>query len=113
MALRGKIDGASELRIFLQIVLPLAQSMLVVLGLTVFVSSWNSYFWEERLLTDTSNWNITMVIKQSMNRVDSAGMKDVGLNMAVALIGAIPTLFIYTFFQKYMINGLTFDGLKG
>lgn len=109
----AKIDGASELRIFLQIMLPLAQSMLVVLGLTTFVSSWNSYFWEERLLTNSSNWNITMVIKQSMNRVDSAGLKDVGLNMAVALIGAIPTLFIYTFFQKYMVNGLTFDGLKG
>ena len=108
----AKIDGAGEIRIFFQIMIPLAQSMLIVLGLQTFVSAWNSYFWEKLLLEERSMWNLTLLVQDSMKKVDTGGRTDVGLNMAVALIAAVPTLFVFSFFQKYLVQGLTFDGLK-
>ena len=108
----AKIDGAGEIRIFFQIMIPLAQSMLIVLGLQTFVSSWNSYFWEKLLLEEKSMWNLTLLVQDSMKRTDTSGRPDVGLNMAVALIAAVPTLFVFSFCQKYLVQGLTFDGLK-
>ena len=85
---------------------------LIVLGLQTFVSAWNSYFWEKLLLEDKSMWNLTLLVQDSMKKTDTSGRPDVGLNMAVALIAAIPTLFVFSFFQKYLVQGLTFDGLK-
>ena len=109
----AKIDGAGELRIYFQIMMPLAQSMFVVLGLRTFIATWNSYFWENLLFTAPQKFNLTLIVRQSMSATDATGKQDVAVNMAMALLAAIPTLFIFAFFQKYLVKGLTFEGLKG
>ena len=109
----AKIDGAGEMRIYFQIMIPLAQSMFVVLGLRTFIATWNSYFWENLLFTSQSSYNLTLIVRQSMSATDATGKQDVAVNMAMALLAAIPTLFIFAFFQKYLVKGLTFEGLKG
>ena len=109
----AKIDGAGELRIYFQIMMPLAQSMFVVLGLRTFIATWNSYFWENLLFTSPQTYNLTLIVRQSMSATDATGKQDVAVNMAMALLAAIPTLFIFAFLQKYLVKGLTFEGLKG
>ena len=109
----AKIDGAGEMRIYFQIMMPLAQSMFVVLGLRTFIATWNSYFWENLLFTQESTYNLTLVVRQSMSATDATGKQDGAVHMAMALLAAIPTLFIFAFFQKYLVKGLTFEGLKG
>ncbi|MCQ2399660.1 MAG: carbohydrate ABC transporter permease, partial [Clostridia bacterium] len=90
-----------------------AQSMFVILALNTFIGSWNSYFWEQLLFTQDSVKNLTLIVKESMNKTDKSGNKDVSINMAMAMLSAIPTLAIFAFLQKYLIQGMTFDGLKG
>ncbi len=108
----AKLDGAGELRIYFQIMLPLAQSMFVVLGLRTFIATWNSYFWENLLLKSPETYNLTLIVRQSMEKANRE-TRDFSVNMAMSFLASIPTLFIFAFLQKYLVKGLTFEGLKG
>lgn len=123
----ARIDGANEYRIVFTVVLPMSLPMIATLALLIGLGYWND--WRNGLyyLTDTRLFSIQNVLNQMLRDVqflrsgaDASAMADlardlpsVGIKMAIAVIGAIPVLVIYPFFQKYFVKGITIGAVKG
>lgn len=120
------IDGASEYRIFAQMILPLSKPVLATVALFVFLNSWNDwntaliYITNERLyslqyLLQSIMENINQ-LKQNQMAANMSGMKDIPaetVRMAMAIVAAGPALLVFPFFQKYFVKGLTVGSVKG
>ena len=105
----GRIDGAGELRIFFQIVLPQCKPPLATLAILTFLSSWNNFLWP--LVAAQSNKMYTLPVALSLY---STGQN--ATNYSVLLAGAVlvvtPILLLFVFLQKYFIQGVTMSGIK-
>ena len=103
------IDGASEYRIFLTVMLPLTLPALAVLATLQFTWIWNDFLWSLILTQQASSRTIMVGI------VNLTGQYSVdwGGQAAASIIGSLPTLFIFIFFQRYFIRGLTLGAVKG
>lgn len=120
------IDGASEYRIFAQMILPLSKPVLATVALFVFLNSWNDwntaliYITNEKLyslqyLLQSIMENINQ-LKQNQMAANMSGMKDIPaetVRMAMAIVAAGPALLVFPFFQKYFVKGLTVGSVKG
>ena len=122
----ARIDGAGEFRILFRIVLPLSKPMLATLALMVGLGYWNDWMNSLYYITDDSLYtlqailnniitSITFLQSSTMGSVASAvsAMPSTGIRMAIAVVGVIPVLLIYPFFQKYFIKGIVVGGVKG
>lgn len=123
----AKIDGAGEFKIFIQIVMPLSLPIIATVGLLVGVGYWND--WNNGLIyiTNPKLYSIQNLLNrvlldmqylannteavQSGNAV--AKLPTTTARMAIAVIGVIPILAIYPFFQKYFQKGMTIGAVKG
>jgi len=105
----ARVDGASEFRIFNQIVLPMMKPALATQAIFIFVSSWNSLFMPMILLTRSNLY--TMPIMVSMLRGDiyrtEYGAVYLGLSMSV-----LPLFIVYFALSKYIIAGIQLGGVK-
>ncbi len=122
----ARIDGAKELYIFIKIVLPLALPIIATIGLMLGINYWNSWTNGLYYITDTKYYNIQNVLNRilldirSLNSDFASGMAgDIlarmpssSIRMAIAIIGVIPLLAIYPFFQRYFIKGITLGAVK-
>jgi glucose/mannose transport system permease protein len=104
----SKIDGAGFFGIFRHVLLPLSIPGFVVVLIWQFTSAWNDFLFAVTL-TGQSNWPITVAVN------NLAGSFEVAWNvqMAGALIAAVPTLVIYVLLGKYFMRGLLAGSLKG
>jgi glucose/mannose transport system permease protein len=104
----AKVDGASFLGIYRHILLPLSVPGFVVVLIWQFTSAWNDFLFAVTL-TKQSNWPVTVAVN------NLAGSFEVAWNvqMAGALIAALPTLLIYVFLGKFFMRGLLAGSLKG
>lgn len=122
----ARIDGAGEFRILFRIVLPLSKPMLATLALMVGLGYWNDWMNSLYYITDDSLYtlqailnniitSITFLQSSTMGSVASAvaAMPSTGIRMAIAVVGVIPVLIIYPFFQKYFVKGIVVGGVKG
>ena len=122
----ARIDGAGEFRILFRIVLPLSKPMLATLALMVGLGYWNDWMNSLYYITDDSLYtlqailnniitSITFLQSSTMGSVASAvaAMPSTGIRMAIAVVGVIPVLVIYPFFQKYFVKGIVVGGVKG
>lgn len=122
----ARIDGAGEFRILFRIVLPLSKPMLATLALMVGLGYWNDWMNSLYYITDDSLYtlqailnniitSITFLQSSTMGSVASAvaAMPSTGIRMAIAVVGVIPVLAIYPFFQKYFVKGIVVGGVKG
>lgn len=123
----ARIDGASEGCVFFRICLPLSLPILATVGLMQGLAYWNSWLNGLYYLTDTKYYNIQNVLNRLLLDIrylqsgffgDMASellatMPTDSVIMAIAVIGVIPILFIYPFFQKYYVKGITLGGVKG
>ncbi|MDR1093695.1 MAG: carbohydrate ABC transporter permease [Clostridiales bacterium] len=120
----ARIDGASNLRIFLFIVMPLATPILAVMTLYGIVGYWNSYFNALLYLTNRKLYPLQMVLQKIL--VANAGatvggsignseqqLKSESLKYVVMVVSCAPILFLYPFFQRFFEKGLMIGGLKG
>ncbi|WPC08878.1 carbohydrate ABC transporter permease [Globicatella sp. PHS-GS-PNBC-21-1553] len=121
----ARIDGASELRVFLQIVLPLSVPGLATIGLFAAIGYWNDWFNALLYITKTNLYPLQYVLMNIQSNIDymldNAGL---GINisqlnipkeatrMALVVIATLPIAVSYPFFQKYFISGLTIGGVK-
>lgn len=118
----ARIDGASEFRIYTQIVMPLAKPAIATIALFVGLSYWNDWFRASLLIDDSELYPLQYVLVQLMNSakvlVDTSVVRDdpipgETMKMAMAIITTGPVLLFYPFAQRYIVGGLTVGGVKG
>lgn len=124
----GKIDGASEWRLFLQIVLPISLPGIATIGLFLTLGYWNDWF-NAMLYIDNNNLiplqYLLIRIESSVdflaNNASQMGISGVEaaskmpketMRMAIVVLSTLPIMFAYPFFQKYFVNGLTIGAVK-
>jgi ABC-type glycerol-3-phosphate transport system permease component len=104
----ARIDGASEWRIFGQIVIPLSASPAAALSIFIFLGTWNDYLWPFVVLTSPGNQTLPLFL---------TGLQGLFITrydylIAAGVLTSIPLMVAYTFGSKYMIRGVAMTGLK-
>jgi putative aldouronate transport system permease protein len=123
----ARIDGAGEWRTLFSIVLPMSTPMIATMSLLIGLSYWND--WKNGLyyLTDSRLFSIQNILNRMLQDVQFmksgaggaeaseiiASLPATGIKMAIAVIGALPVLIVYPFFQKFFVKGITIGAVKG
>lgn len=105
----ARIDGCSELRIFLQIILPMARSALLVVALFTFMYVWNDFFAPLIYLTDQENFTLALGLQSFQSR---QGGTEWHYLMAASTLVILPLILLFFFAQKTFIQGITATGSK-
>ncbi|CAM3181747.1 carbohydrate ABC transporter permease [Paenibacillus lupini] len=121
----ANVDGASEMRIFMQVVLPLSKPIIFVLALYAFVGQWNSYFDAMIYLDNPTLHPLQLVLRSILiqNQVDpgmindqlaAAELKRLSeiIKYAAIVVSSLPLIIMYPFFQKYFEKGVMVGSLK-
>lgn len=123
----AKIDGSSEFRTFFTIVLPLSKPALATIGLFIVLQYWNDWWLSLLYIEKESLIPLQYMLYRIMNNiqflttqmqtgavtVDISELPNESARMAMCIIAAGPMLFIFPFFQKYFVKGLTVGAVKG
>lgn len=121
----ARIDGAREITIFIKLVLPLSVPILATVGLMTGIAYWNDwqnsmYYVDDKALYSIQAWlnsiNNSISVLSSLggtSAVSTADLPSTTIRMAVAVVGILPILVIYPFFQKYFAKGLMAGAVKG
>lgn len=126
LAEAARIDGASEWKVLLKVVLPLSKPALATVGLFCIVGHWNNWFGGIIYMSETERYPLQTYM-QSLLQNFEAMMKLSGTDYALLLsqmnaqtgraaqlfLGAIPVMLVYPFLQKYFTTGLTLGSVKG
>ncbi|KQM93659.1 sugar ABC transporter permease [Sphingomonas sp. Leaf22] len=105
----ARMDGASEMRIFRAIVLPLLTPVVVTLALFTFLASWNDFMWPLVILADQQRYTLPVAVA-AIAREHAA---DGELMMAASVVTTLPVLVIFLMLQRYYLTGLLGGGVKG
>ncbi len=124
----AKIDGASEWRLFFQIVIPMALPGLATIGLFLTLSYWNDWFNAMMYIDDQNLIPLQYLLIRIESSIDwlasnkammgvdgvqaAANMPKETIKMAIVVISTLPIIFAYPFFQRYFVNGLTVGAVK-
>lgn len=122
----AKIDGAGELYIYFKIVLPLSLPILATIGLMVGLGYWNDWTNGLYYISDTKLYSLQQFLKSIIDNINTlatmstsseaaaaaAKMPGTSIRMAMAVIGIIPVMVLYPFFQKAFIAGISLGGVK-
>jgi multiple sugar transport system permease protein len=103
------IDGANEGQILVQVMLPISLPALAVLATLQFTWIWNDFLWP-LIFTQSDSSRTIMVGLITLKGQYSVAW---GVQGAMSVIASLPTLFIFIFFQRYFISGLTLGAVKG
>jgi glucose/mannose transport system permease protein len=106
----AKIDGAGFWLIFMRIILPLSGPIIVVSVIWQFTQIWNDFLFGV-VYSAGDQQPITVALNNLVNT--STGVKEYNVDMAAAIIAALPTLFVYIVAGKYFVRGLTAGAVKG
>ena len=106
----AKIDGATFFRIFISIFLPLSLPIIVVTVIWQFTQIWNDFLFGVSF-SEAGTQPVTVALNNIVN--STTGVKEYNVDMAAAIIAALPTLLVYIIAGKYFIRGLTAGSVKG
>lgn len=120
------IDGCTNTKFFLQIVLPLSKPIIAVMVLFHMVGFWNSFFDALIYLHDQAKYPLQLVLRNILvqNQVDSSMMIDVDsyaaklrvtelIKYGVIIVASLPLLILYPFLQRYFVKGVMIGSIKG
>nr|WP_279610919.1 carbohydrate ABC transporter permease [Vibrio gelatinilyticus] len=106
----AKLDGAGFFTIFFKILLPLSTPIIMVTVIWQFTSIWNDFLFGV-VYSGSETQPITVALNNLVNT--STGVKEYNVDMAAAIIAALPTLVVYVLAGKYFVRGLTAGSVKG
>ena len=125
----ARIDGAGELRILIRVVLPMSIPIIATLALLVGLAYWNDWLNGLYYISDDRLFSIQVLLNRMlldvqflMSNSDAAKslqqneefvLPSTGIRMAVAVMGALPILVVFHFFQKYFVKGIVIGAVKG
>ncbi len=104
------IDGCGRAGIFFRILLPLARTPLVTLGLIVFLQQWDSFLVPVTFISKKENTLLQVAIN---NLYAHIYFSDTALLSAGMVVGALPVIALFVFMQRYYIAGISSSGIKG
>lgn len=107
----ARMDGAGEVRIVLQFVVPLIKPALVTLGVFMFVYAWNNFLWPVTLLKSEELYPVVLTVNRLMAYTMSFDYRNVVL--AGTLVASLPTLIIFLITQRVFVQGIAATGVKG
>ena len=103
------LDGASRLRIFAQIILPLTKPALLTLGVFTFIGYWNSFLWPLLIISDVNMATVPLGLNMFLGQTGNQW----NLLMAAATISILPAVVLVTLLQKYLVAGIAMSGMGG
>ena len=123
----AKMDGAGQATVLTKIVLPLSTPILATIGINSALAYWNDWTNGLYYLTDTRLFSLQTILNKINENVqflannsdklsgivNTSDLPTTTMRMAVAVIGILPVVFIFPFFQKYFIKGITIGAVKG
>ena len=122
----ARIDGAGEWRILAKIVLPMSTPIIATLALLVGLGYWNDWLNGLYYINNDKLYSIQVLLNKMLLDVQylmsgasggaltqSITLPATGIKMAVAVMGALPILVVYPFFQKYFVKGIVIGAVKG
>jgi len=120
----AKIDGGSDIGVFIRIIIPLSAPSIAAFTLFFAVAHWNTYFNALIYLTDSNKWTLQVLVKtliidsqsigvagESVTREDQAPLETI--RMASIVLAVVPILVVYPFLQKYFAKGVMLGSIKG
>ena len=108
----ARIDGASELRIYTHIVLPLIKPALATLGIFVFIYHWNEFIWT-MTITRTAPDLQTLPVGIYLLRSAFQNVQNESLQQAALAISVVPLIVLFLSLQRFYVKGLATSGIKG
>lgn len=122
----ARIDGAGEISTLFKIVLPMALPILATLGLMIGLGYWNNWTNGLYYITDQKLFSIQQLLTEMVRNMQAlqsgqftqamdqaANLPSAAIKMATAVLGVIPVMIAYPFFQKYFVKGMTLGAVKG
>lgn len=104
----ARIDGASELRVFFSIVLPVIRPILATLSIWTFLATWNDFLWPLVVLSDDRRYTLPVAIASLVGE----HVQDTELMMAGSVVTVLPVLIVFLALQRYYIRGVTAGSVK-
>ncbi|MER7245591.1 carbohydrate ABC transporter permease [Kribbella sp. NPDC000426] len=103
----AQVDGAGPLTIFWRLVLPLSRPLIAVISLLSVMSAWKDFLWPLIVLPDPGTQPLAVALPRLADSADQA------LLLAGMFIAFVPPLLIFIIFQRHIVQGISFTGLKG
>ena len=104
------IDGCSKYAIFFRVILPLCKPALITTIIFTFIWSWNDFFTQLIYLREATQWTVTLGLRLF---IDATARSAFGPMFAMSTLSLIPTIALFIFFQKYLVDGVATTGIKG
>ncbi|GIP19820.1 carbohydrate ABC transporter permease [Paenibacillus sp. J22TS3] len=127
----AQIDGCTNLRLFVKIILPLSMPIIAVMALFYGVGNWNSYFSALIYLNDSAKYPLQLVLRQILvlqeMSAQAGGVMDAAtasalnnkaqiaalVKYAVIIVATVPVIAVYPFLQRYFVQGVMIGSVKG
>lgn len=100
----ARVDGASPMRFFWDILLPMSRTSIAALFVIQFIYGWNQYLWPLLITTKESFYTVVMTVSRQANVVDS--VPSWNLLMAMAMLAMLPPVLVVMFMQRQFVRGL-------
>ena len=104
----ARVDGATSLRTFWSIVLPIARPGAAVLAMLTFMTAWNDFFWPVITLNSTNP-----TVQVALNNLGSGYVPDTAVIMAGTLVGTLPVLVVFLLLGRQIVSGIMAGAVKG
>ncbi len=104
-----RIDGGSELTIYVKIALPLSKPIMATVSLMSFIGSWNNYLWPLLCVFDEKMFTLPIGIPTLL----SIERPDYVVPMTANLVASLPMIILYLIFERQIVQGITMEGIKG
>jgi multiple sugar transport system permease protein len=105
----ARIDGATDFRIYFSVIIPLVRSSIAVLGILIFLWTWDELLWPLVVVHGNEMKTLPLI----MAHFTQAEQQFPGESLAAATLVIGPILVVYAFFQRHFVRGLSMTGLKG
>jgi ABC-type glycerol-3-phosphate transport system permease component len=106
----AKLDGASDFKIYYQIIVPLIRPVLSALAIFSFLGSFNSYLWPLVVLNDEKLYTLPLILVRISQTMGGTNYQAA---MAGSVLASIPTILVYLVFQRNFVQGIALSGIKG
>jgi multiple sugar transport system permease protein len=106
----ARIDGAGHPRVFFSITLPLIKPALVTSSIFAFIWSWNDFLGPLLYLNSTDKYPLPLALRLYN---DQTSVSDYGATIAISVLALIPIALFFFIFQRFLVEGVATQGLKG